>query len=230
MRKTSFVIAILLCCGHLWAGLIPSDLPGLRAYTRMQLRGAAKATTLHSDSAVMFALNRGAAATCEDFLCLEKVATITVTKSDTSGALPTDCIEVRQVFQIAGDTLWLPILHRSPDSLPASNGTVDRATQKGRGLGSFEYFHTWATRLIPFQKSKSTMRDSFIVYYYSYDSQLVDSTDSLHLAAKYLEKVIWYACMCLSFTDGDLERAASYRAEYERGMPPKPFKGNTVDK
>ncbi len=231
MKRFLVTCLLLVCCGSLWAGPLPTQLPGLRACTRVQLRGKGDTTTLHNNTAVDYALNRGLAATCEDFLCLEKVDTVVVASSDTaSGRLSADLIEVKQVFQIAGDTLWLPILYRAPDSLPSSDGTVAAATQKGRGLGSFSYFHTWAGRLMTTPRSKSATDDTFIVYYYAYDSALADTTDTIHIADKYIEKVIWYACMVLSLTDGDLARAEAYRAQYERGIPPKPFKGNTEDK
>jgi hypothetical protein len=213
------------------AGPISGLTTELREGVRAQLRGQTTATTLLSNAVVDWAINRGLSQTCADFPAYEKLDTVTVSKSGEGAALPSDFVEVKAVYRMIGDTMRFPLMYLPPDTIAsheASNVLGEQGTEVN-AANSLPYYHTHAGRLLFHPKSKATKNDTMLVEYYAMDAPLDDSTDTAHVEAKYMEKVILYACWALSVTQGD-GRAAAYLAAYAEGMPPKPWRKNPEER
>ena len=229
-RTCKALLIILLLAGPVMAtGPISGLMTELREGVRAQLRGQTTATTLLSNSVVDWAINRGLSQTCSDFPAYEKLDTVMVSKEGEGAALPSDFVEVKAVFRIIGDTVRYPLQYMPADTLAKNYAIGSSTPDEPNTVRSLQYYHTHAGQLIFDPKSRATKDDTMLVEYYAMDAPLDDSTDTAHVKAKYLEKVILYACWALSVTEGD-GRAAAYLAAYAEGMPPKPWRKNAEER
>jgi hypothetical protein len=226
LKRLTFLAGLVmaLVCAAEAVGPVKPDLKTLRLAVRTQLRARTTATTLLSDTVVDQAINRGLSQTCNDFPAYEKVCTLTVSGTGEGAALLSNFVEIYAVTRSMGDSIRFPLTYLTPDSLAkyeASKTTVSQPEPSS--FKSFLYYYTFGGRLILHPKARTSRNDTLLVMYFAEDTTLVDTASTAKIKAKYLEKVILYACWALSVTQGD-GRATAYLAAYAEGMPPKPWR------
>jgi hypothetical protein len=201
------IFLILAAHALVWCqGPLDRDLASLRSMVRYQMATDGRAIGLLTNTAVNYAINRALVQVCHDYPALTKYDTILATYDAINYALPSDFDRMRIAYRKANDSI-VTITAKTVDEM-AEKLSIPKS-------GPIIYYYTSGQNIVLLPVTQNYDGDTVIIDYFAIDAQLTDSTDSINIPQRYVEKVVDYACFIMAGVRGDYQAAAFYLGVYE---------------
>jgi len=197
MKKLIFIILLLACTAKAQVYSINPSFDSLKANALAMLNSSASGNV--TTAKVNFIVNMSIGEICDAFPALEKVDTLIVNRSVDGHALNSDFLRIKSVFRIDrfGDLsnqqkIWTPINYVPYDSLATIFNTPKKNADDLGDTQDLLTSYIWNRKLYfqPLNYKPTSDPDSFVVFYYARDVQLVAGTDSTKIAPEYMEELM----------------------------------------
>lgn len=156
-------------------------------------------TDLLTSTKIYAAVNRGILLTCQDYPALPKFDTVYIDSTMEGGALPADFDRAKECLLIFGDTLRIPMVPITVDSLYGLfGGSAEKNMKQYYETSAPVYFVIHDTTFSVHPKWRTGVDSLMIrVDYYAIDTVLTSDSSETSVRPAYREMIINAACAIL---------------------------------
>lgn len=173
-------------------------------------------TDLLTTTLIAQKVNAGIRQVCVDYPALPKYDTVSIDSSMENGALPSDFDRAYNCFMLFGDTLRVPMIPITADSLRKLKPSLGNNVMKTDDEPG-PYFVIWDTTFSVYPKWRRLSTDSLLligVRYFALDTTLTTDSSETLIDSKYLDYVVYYVCASLEAIRGNYGKADYWWKRY----------------
>ena len=183
----------------------------------MRWGGSGVNTARLTSSRVTIAVNEAIQAVCDDFPAIVKLDTVALESDILGASLSSDFNRLSSVFRLTGDTLF-PLKVWEENNVDSFVNKLI-LTDFGHVLGDKEspaYCFAAGNRLytLPRHTTDGVVGDTFVVWYYANDEELVSAADSAQVLPRYRLSIIYHAVGSLYAQLGQFDKSLTFMQMY----------------
>ncbi len=175
-----------------------------------------------------FAINSSVPEICRELPAVEKYDTVIMTSTGEGVALNADFLRIHSLKKMGKDSLRIPLIYVSEDSLFDLSGGMGGVLQKRGDASSPRYYFTFGRRLQTHPKEIAV--DTFLVEYYANGHYMTNDADSTDIAREYRQLLIYKACQKCEIIMSNWTNVEGYGKLYEREVAAIRARGQELKK